>query len=346
MIKLDYLEFYISHTCNFNCRGCNRFNNYLFLGHQRWKEHEHTHAKWAERLQLDEWCIIGGEPTLNPDIIQWIYGLHKLWPNSKSSIVTNASFKKRFDSEFYNALVHTGMRMDIGLHDQNRRAEVTKTVMDFVKHPVIIEEPPKDLNTVEGLQHSWRNNYNKIKDPSWPACDSIYDWDKLPTDIKEECATMHDFSREIYESRFSPVNLTDANGLKICIALENYFYDPALIRQEEKNNFTLHNSNPKRAHDICMSKYCHHMSDGKISKCGQVDLFPKFSKQFQVELSEQDKTLVNSYQPLTVDADLEDARKFINSIKEPIAQCKFCPENYAPKEINSTINKDKFGIRI
>ena len=68
MIKLDYLEFYISHTCNFNCRGCNRFNNYLFLGHQRWKEHEHTHAKWAKRLQLDEWCIIGGEPTLNPDI--------------------------------------------------------------------------------------------------------------------------------------------------------------------------------------------------------------------------------------------------------------------------------------
>ena len=88
------------------------------------------------------------------------------------------------------------------------------------------------------------------------------------------------------------------------------------------------------------------MSDGKLSKCGQVDLFPKFSKQFEVELNQEDKTLVNSYQALTVDTDLKEAEKFINTIKEPIAQCKFCPENYAPKEINSTINKDKFGIRI
>jgi molybdenum cofactor biosynthesis enzyme MoaA len=97
MLHLDYLEFYISHTCNFNCTGCNRFNNYLFLGHQRWKEQEQTHKKWAKKLKLDEWIIIGGEPTLNPDIIKWMYGLHELWPESEGSIITNASFKKRFN---------------------------------------------------------------------------------------------------------------------------------------------------------------------------------------------------------------------------------------------------------
>jgi len=346
MLHLDYLEFYISHTCNFNCTGCNRFNNYLFLGHQRWEEQEQTHRKWAKKLKLGEWSIIGGEPTLNPDIIKWMYGLHELWPESEGSIITNASFKKRFNKEFYQALIDTGIRMYIGLHDIHRRTDVTEMIMNFVTHPVTIEEPPKDLNLVEGLQDSWSRNYNAIKDPSWPACNSIYDWDTLPTRIKDECANMHDFSREIYESRYSPVNITDANGLKICIALENFFYSPALIRQEDKNNFTLHNSNPQRAHDVCMSKYCHHMADGKLNKCGQVDLFPKFSSQFEVELSTKDKKLVNSYQPLTVDAEMQFAQKFIDNIREPIAQCKFCPENYAPKEINSTINKDKFGIRI
>jgi hypothetical protein len=88
------------------------------------------------------------------------------------------------------------------------------------------------------------------------------------------------------------------------------------------------------------------MADGKLNKCGQVDLFPKFSSQFEVELNADDKKLINSYKALTVDADMEFAQKFINTIKEPIAQCKFCPENYAPKEINSSINKDKFGVRI
>jgi len=346
MLHLDYLEFYISHTCNFNCQGCNRFNNFLFLGHQRWQEQEKTHKKWAKKLKLDEWCIIGGEPTLNPDIIQWIYGLRSLWPDSKGSIVTNASFKKRFDKEFYQALIDTGMRMDIGLHDKNRREEVTEMVLNFVQHPVKIVTKPLELNSIEGLQESWQRAYSAIKDPSWPSCDNIYEWNNLPSYIQDECANYHDFSREIYESRYSAIDIIDANGLEICIGLENFFYSPALIRQEEKNNFTLHNSNPKRAHDVCMSKYCHHMADGKLSKCAQADLFPKFSKQFQVELSTEDKSLVDAYEPLGIDADMAVAQQFIDNIKDPIAQCKFCPEYYAPKEINSSINKDKFGVRI
>ena len=136
MLHLDYLEFYISHTCNFNCQGCNRFNNFLFLGHQRWQEQEKTHKKWAKKL------------TLNPDIIQWIYGLRSLWPDSKGSIVTNASFKKRFDKEFYQALIDTGISLDIGLHDKNRREEVTEMVLNFVQHPVKMITQPLELNRI------------------------------------------------------------------------------------------------------------------------------------------------------------------------------------------------------
>ena len=88
------------------------------------------------------------------------------------------------------------------------------------------------------------------------------------------------------------------------------------------------------------------MMDGKLSKCGQSVLFQEFSKQFEIELGEQDQELMMSYQPLSVDDTESNVKNFIDNIKNPIDQCKFCPENYIAKEINSSISKDKYGKRV
>jgi molybdenum cofactor biosynthesis enzyme MoaA len=37
--KINLLEVYITNVCNLSCRGCNRFNNYNFKGHQLWADH-------------------------------------------------------------------------------------------------------------------------------------------------------------------------------------------------------------------------------------------------------------------------------------------------------------------
>ena len=92
MIRLfPVVEFYITNVCNLTCRGCNRFNNYNFKGHQLWADHANAYEAWAKRLDLPRIVIIGGEPTLNPDLELWASNLRRLWPDSVIMIQTTCS---------------------------------------------------------------------------------------------------------------------------------------------------------------------------------------------------------------------------------------------------------------
>lgn len=339
---LEYLEFYISHTCNFNCIGCNRFNNYLFKGHQLWQDYLEVHEQWAKKLTLDQYCILGGEPLLNPDVLKWITGLKKLWPNAKARIITNASFDRRFNNEFYEALIDTQTKLEIGLHDINRKNKVVNLIKNFSKNPVLTRGP-KNLWKLPNFAANWTASYNSIRDQSWPDCNNEEEWHNLSDTIKQECEQVHNFSLDILADQRQWIEMSDDNGLEVIIKPENYFYTPSLIKQPKKNTFTLHNSNPSLAHDVCSTKYCHHMMNGKISKCGPVVLFQEFDKQFEIDLDPADRELMLKYRPLSVNSDEETTKTFFDTIRNPIDQCKFCPENFAPKEINSYIGKDKFG---
>lgn len=46
----------------------------------------------------------------------------------------------------------------------------------------------------EILLNLWIQDYNTIKDPSWPEITSVEDFDNLPDDIKTECETVHNFT--------------------------------------------------------------------------------------------------------------------------------------------------------
>ena len=340
--RLESVEFYINHTCNFGCTGCNRFNNYLFTGYQKWADYADIYKKWSEKLDIKGWVILGGEPTLNKDLVLYIRGIRELWPDSKGMLITNGSFHKRFDTEFYEAVLDTGIVVNIGLHNTQRRDEVLQMLTSWLIHPIEVRRSPDDLNSLPGFRENWSNSYNLIRDESWPDCNSVDDWDDLPNYIQTECTTIHNFSPDILAEDRKNYQIIDANGVNVKIQLENFFYQSALIEKPETKTFTLHNSNRKKAHDVCPSRECHHMMDGKLSKCGQSVLFQEFDKQFQIDLSIEDRKLMMSHQPCSVDDDVD---LFVSNIKKSIPQCKFCPEVLIPEEIFSVINKDKFGTQ-
>jgi organic radical activating enzyme len=95
MIRLfPVVEFYITNVCNLTCRGCNRLNNYNFKGHQRWADHAVAYEAWSHRLDLPRITIIGGEPTLNPDLELWAKNLRRLWPQAVIMIQTNGTYQR------------------------------------------------------------------------------------------------------------------------------------------------------------------------------------------------------------------------------------------------------------
>ena len=115
MIRLfPVVEFYITNVCNLSCRGCNRFNDLNFKGHQRWTEHAEAYEAWSKRLDIPRITIIGGEPTLNPDLELWASNLRRLWPDAVIMIQTNGTYQRPEHLTFWGKYA---VGFGLSLHD-------------------------------------------------------------------------------------------------------------------------------------------------------------------------------------------------------------------------------------
>ena len=130
--------------------------------------------------------------------------------------------------------------------------------------------------------------------------------------------------------------LQDVNGISTRIEYNWWFHQGTIIDQLGVKR--LHNSDPEMAHANCNMKNCHHWQDGKLYKCGVVALLPEFDKQHQLVLSNSDRELMQSYQPLAVDSDNKD--QFFDNLDNSIPQCKFCPQQYNGDQIYAEYKKD------
>lgn len=124
----------------------------------------------------------------------------------------------------------------------------------------------------------------------------------------------------------------DSNNVKIKVEYNWWFHQGAIVPNQE-GRLTLHNSNPEKAHSICHSAECHHFSHGRLYKCGASELFAEFDKQIGLELSSEDRELINNVPSISVDDSFELQKLYIDNIKNPIPQCKFCPEVYNGDQI-------------
>ena len=338
-LQLDYVEFYITNFCNFNCNGCNRFNNYAFNGRQEWLEYADLYRRWSEILNFKEFTILGGEPMTNPDYLEWLQGIIQLWPDARGSFLTNGYYLKSDNKSLYNLLNSTQgkVTLNIGLHNLNRKDTVLATVNDWLEGEVTITRYPDNLRQLYNFDRNWVASYSAIRDDLWPDCPTVDEWDLLSDNIKSECEMVHNFSPSLLAENLLGYRLTDTNGVTVLIQNENYFHQGAL--KPLAQSFKLHNSDPIQAHNICHSKFCHHFDKGLLYKCGQVSVIQEFDQQFYLELTPEDRELMQSYQPANIDNTYEELLQFIKNLDQPMPQCKFCPENYDIREISAEHGK-------
>ena len=87
---LPFLETMITYACNLSCTGCTNYSDYNMKGSVEWAQGKQWLEEWIERVDIPDFGILGGEPTLNPECEQWIYGVRELLPNSQIRFTTNA----------------------------------------------------------------------------------------------------------------------------------------------------------------------------------------------------------------------------------------------------------------
>ena len=147
----------------------------------------------------------------------------------------------------------------------------------------------------------------------------------------------YDFDNTPYRET---LRVTDSNGVSILFRYSWWFHQGAIITDHVTGKYKLHDSDPDKAHDICHSKTCHHFDKGKLYKCGPAALFSEFDQQLNLELSDSDRTLINTVPYLEINDSIENKKQFIKDINDPIPQCKFCPEVYNGKQIFSIEKKE------
>jgi len=88
---LPFLETMITYACNLSCHGCTNYSDYNMKGNIKWADGRTQLEGWLEKLDISDFGLIGGEPLLNPELDQWMFGCRKLMPHSQIRITTNAS---------------------------------------------------------------------------------------------------------------------------------------------------------------------------------------------------------------------------------------------------------------
>lgn len=86
---IPYFETHITEACNLKCRGCSHFSVLAKPKHKDLEEFEREYKRLAEIEEIGVMRLMGGEPLLNPNFMEYLRIARKYFPNTYIVLVTN-----------------------------------------------------------------------------------------------------------------------------------------------------------------------------------------------------------------------------------------------------------------
>lgn len=86
---LPFVETMITQVCNLSCVGCTNYSDLKHSGYVSWDTGKKQIQAWLERIKIEDFGIMGGEPLINPDVNKWLIGVRELLPDSQIRFTTN-----------------------------------------------------------------------------------------------------------------------------------------------------------------------------------------------------------------------------------------------------------------
>lgn len=113
---LKKLEFHITHACNLRCQGCLHYCDLQYHEPVDIAEMLANLKLWSQRLIPDSVRILGGEPLLEPGVLDYLYGCAEYFPQVRRQLITNGILLERWGSELPAALNATETELLISEH--------------------------------------------------------------------------------------------------------------------------------------------------------------------------------------------------------------------------------------
>jgi hypothetical protein len=95
MKSIRHLETHLVHSCNLSCESCSHYSNQGHKGILSLAEAERWMNLWDRRLSPHTFSLLGGEPTIHPDLTGFVALARRHWPAAHLRLVTNGFFLHR-----------------------------------------------------------------------------------------------------------------------------------------------------------------------------------------------------------------------------------------------------------
>jgi hypothetical protein len=92
---VERLELHVTHACNLTCESCSHYSNHNHHGQLTLSEADRWMGLWSPRLAVAEFHLLGGEPTIHPDLPGFVTLARRHWPDAFIRIRTNGFFLHR-----------------------------------------------------------------------------------------------------------------------------------------------------------------------------------------------------------------------------------------------------------
>lgn len=172
---LPYVEFSAALHCNMNCRSCTHFSP---LSKKRFYDFELFHKDIQKLRQLvariDIIRIMGGEPLLNPQLVDYITLTRKEYPYSEIQLVTNGVLLKTMKEGLIDALLNNRIMIHISFYP---------AIADGIEEIIHFLEDHKLTYTIENMitrfakvlsRHKIGNPFSPFK-PAECICPNLFE---------------------------------------------------------------------------------------------------------------------------------------------------------------------------
>jgi Radical SAM superfamily len=147
---VDRLELHVTHACNLACESCSHYSNHGHQGNLDLAQADRWMEAWSGRIVVGEFCLLGGEPSIHPQLSEFVVLVRKHWPTAHIRIVTNGFFLHRHP-DLPTTLAADG-NADLALsvhHDGADYAERLRPILD------LLAIWQRDHGTIV---HTWRSH--------------------------------------------------------------------------------------------------------------------------------------------------------------------------------------------
>jgi hypothetical protein len=93
--RINRLELHVTHACNLACESCSHYSDQGHTGNLDLDEADRWMGGWANRVAMEEFCLLGGEPTVHPRLSAFVPLVRRHWPDARIRIITNGFLLRR-----------------------------------------------------------------------------------------------------------------------------------------------------------------------------------------------------------------------------------------------------------